>query len=87
MIRIIVLEAGRKVPPFPSVFFKPSTTVIGHGQNVIIPKIAQDDQADYEGELVSPFTQSSSMCHNAKLHMTGIHNADMNLVFNDCSVL
>lgn len=49
----IVREAGRKVPPFPSIFFKPSTTVTDHGVNVVIPKIAQDDQADYEGELVS----------------------------------
>jgi hypothetical protein len=48
----IVREAGRKVPPFPSIFFKPSTTVTDHGVNVVIPKIAQDDQADYEGELV-----------------------------------
>lgn len=49
----IVREAGRKVPPFPSIFFKPSTTVTDHGVDVVIPKIAQDDQADYEGELVS----------------------------------
>lgn len=48
-----VREAGRQVPPFPSIFFKPSTSVIGHNENVIVPKIAQDDQADYEGELVS----------------------------------
>ena len=32
-------------------FFKPSTCVIGHDEPVHIPKIAQDDQADYEGEL------------------------------------
>lgn len=48
-----VREAGRQVPPFPSIFFKPSTSVIGHDENVIVPKIVQDDQADYEGELVS----------------------------------
>ncbi|KAI8663229.1 FAA-hydrolase domain-containing protein [Fusarium keratoplasticum] len=47
-----IREAGRKVPPFPSIFFKPSTTVTDHGVDVVIPKIAQDDQADYEGELV-----------------------------------
>ncbi|KAF4965568.1 hypothetical protein FSARC_6653 [Fusarium sarcochroum] len=45
-------EAGRKVPPFPSIFFKPSTTIADHGVNVVIPRLAQDDQADYEGELV-----------------------------------
>ena len=47
-----VKEAGRSPPPFPFYFFKPNTCVIGHQENVIIPKIAQDDQADYEGELV-----------------------------------
>ncbi|KAK2680520.1 Fumarylacetoacetase-like, C-terminal [Fusarium oxysporum f. sp. vasinfectum] len=47
-----IREAGRKTPPFPSIFFKPSTTIHDHGVNVAIPKVAQDDQADYEGELV-----------------------------------
>ncbi|KZL63354.1 fumarylacetoacetate hydrolase family protein [Colletotrichum incanum] len=46
-----IKEAGRKPPPFPSLFFKPSTTVFDHGADVVIPKICQDDQADYEGEL------------------------------------
>lgn len=46
-----IREAGRTPPPFPSIFFKPNTTVHDHGVPVIIPKIAQDDQADYEGEL------------------------------------
>ncbi|KAG7284640.1 hypothetical protein NEMBOFW57_009248 [Staphylotrichum longicolle] len=47
-----IREAGRTEPPFPSIFFKPSTTVADHGSDVVIPVIAQDDQADYEGELV-----------------------------------
>jgi 2-keto-4-pentenoate hydratase/2-oxohepta-3-ene-1,7-dioic acid hydratase in catechol pathway len=46
-----VKEAGRKPPPFPFIFFKPITTIVGHEEAVVIPKIAQDDQADYEGEL------------------------------------
>lgn len=33
-------------------FFKASTTVADHDSDVVIPAIAQDDQADYEGELV-----------------------------------
>lgn len=49
---VIVKEAGRKPPPFPFIFFKPSTTIHDHGEPVVIPKIAQNDQADYEGELV-----------------------------------
>jgi hypothetical protein len=47
-----VREAGRKPPPFPSLFFKPTTCIHDHGAPIVIPKIAQDDQADYEGELV-----------------------------------
>ncbi|KAI1344809.1 hypothetical protein F5Y15DRAFT_6195 [Xylariaceae sp. FL0016] len=46
-----IREAGRKPPPFPSLFIKPSTCVHDHGANVVIPKIAQDEQADYEGEF------------------------------------
>lgn len=46
-----IREAGRKPPPFPFIFFKPNTCVLDHGENIVIPKIAQDDQADYEGEL------------------------------------
>ncbi|KAH8588839.1 hypothetical protein B0O99DRAFT_524343 [Bisporella sp. PMI_857] len=46
-----IKEAGRTPPPFPFIFFKPNTTVADHGADVIIPKIAQDEQADYEGEL------------------------------------
>ncbi|KIV85749.1 hypothetical protein PV11_01411 [Exophiala sideris] len=46
-----IKEAGRTPPPFPFIFFKPNTTVTDHDAPVVIPKIAQDDQADYEGEL------------------------------------
>ncbi|OQD66399.1 hypothetical protein PENPOL_c004G05866 [Penicillium polonicum] len=46
-----IKEAGRKPPPFPFIFFKPTTTIHDHGKAVVIPKVAQDDQADYEGEL------------------------------------
>lgn len=52
LTKIQVREAGRTPPPFPSIFFKPATCVHDHGEPVVIPKIAQDDQADYEGELV-----------------------------------
>lgn len=43
---------GRTPPPFPSIFFKPNTTVNDHDAVVTVPKLCQDDQADYEGELV-----------------------------------
>lgn len=45
-----VKEAGRNPPPFPFIFFKPTTCILDHGADVVVPKICQD-QADYEGEL------------------------------------
>ncbi len=58
-----IKEAGRTTPPFPFIFFKPSTTVIGHDEDVHIPKLAQDDQADYEGELVRTHRPVSISSH------------------------
>lgn len=46
-----VQEGGRKPPPYPSIFIKPSASVAGYGEDISIPKLAQDDQLDYEGEL------------------------------------
>lgn len=53
MSTLTVKEAGRTPPPFPFIFFKPTTCIADHDSNIVIPKIAQDDQADYEGELVN----------------------------------
>lgn len=39
-------------PAFPCMFPKFPNSIVGPGDNIEIPKIAQDDQADYEGELV-----------------------------------
>ena len=47
----IVKEAGRKTPTHPMYFLKPSTCVADWGENIPIPKLAQDDQCDYEGEM------------------------------------
>ncbi|EUC42263.1 hypothetical protein COCMIDRAFT_8122 [Bipolaris oryzae ATCC 44560] len=46
-----IAEAGRKPPPYPSLFIKANTSIAGWDETVPIPKVAQDDQADYEGEL------------------------------------
>ncbi|RDL35136.1 Uncharacterized protein BP5553_07067 [Venustampulla echinocandica] len=46
-----IKEAGRSPPPFPFIFFKPTPCITDHEADVVIPKICQDDQADYEGEL------------------------------------
>ncbi|KAK7619187.1 hypothetical protein IWX50DRAFT_673115 [Phyllosticta citricarpa] len=47
-----IRETGRTPPPHPSIFFKPNTTINDHGAPIPIPKLCQDEQADYEGELV-----------------------------------
>jgi 2-keto-4-pentenoate hydratase/2-oxohepta-3-ene-1,7-dioic acid hydratase in catechol pathway len=39
------------LPPYPSTFIKANTCLNDHGAPITIPKIAQDEQADYEGEL------------------------------------
>jgi 2-keto-4-pentenoate hydratase/2-oxohepta-3-ene-1,7-dioic acid hydratase in catechol pathway len=46
-----VLEAGRPIPPFPSLFIKPATALADYGEAVPIPRCAQEGEADYEGEL------------------------------------
>ncbi|KAL1962637.1 hypothetical protein VTN77DRAFT_9351 [Rasamsonia byssochlamydoides] len=46
-----IRESGRAPPPFPFIFFKPNTAIQDHNGPVVIPKIAQDKQPDYEGEL------------------------------------
>lgn len=38
-------------PRFPIMFPKQPNSIAGYGDNIVIPKIAQDDQADYEIEL------------------------------------
>lgn len=46
-----VREAGRKPPPYPIFFIKPRTCVASYNEDIPIPRIAQDDQCDWEGEL------------------------------------
>ncbi len=46
-----VQEGGRTLPPHPSTFIKANTCLQDHEGPIVIPKIAQDNQADYEGEL------------------------------------
>ncbi|KAJ9647340.1 hypothetical protein H2199_002328 [Coniosporium tulheliwenetii] len=46
-----IKEGGRNPPPYPSIFIKPSACVASYNEDIPIPKLAQDDQCDYEGEL------------------------------------
>ena len=42
-------ESGQPVPQFPVVFAKYANTVIGHGENIVLPHVSS--QVDYEAEL------------------------------------
>ena len=42
-------ELGMQIPDSPLTFLKPSTSVIGHGDNIVYPSVSH--QVDYEGEL------------------------------------
>ncbi|KAF1947329.1 fumarylacetoacetate hydrolase family protein-like protein [Clathrospora elynae] len=46
-----IQEGGRTLPPYPTTFIKANTALNDHNAPIVIPKIAQDNQADYEGEL------------------------------------
>jgi len=46
-----IAESGRKPPPYPSLFIKHNNAVAGWNEDVPVPKLAQDEQCDYEGEL------------------------------------
>jgi 2-keto-4-pentenoate hydratase/2-oxohepta-3-ene-1,7-dioic acid hydratase in catechol pathway len=47
-----VAEGSIKLPEYPVMFMKPPNAITDYGADIEIPKIAQDSQADYEGELV-----------------------------------
>lgn len=47
-----VEELGVPFPKTPPMFPKLTNALAGHGDVIEIPSIAQNDQADYEGELV-----------------------------------
>ena len=42
-------EMKKPLPPEPLIFLKPSTSVIGHGDDILLPSMSQ--RVDYEGEL------------------------------------
>ncbi|KAH6698286.1 hypothetical protein BKA61DRAFT_709943 [Leptodontidium sp. MPI-SDFR-AT-0119] len=46
-----ITELGRKPPPYPSMFMKPSPAISDFNSDIIVPSIAQHKNLDYEGEL------------------------------------
>ena len=45
------IQGGRTPPFYLSIFLKARTSVASYDEDVPVPKLAQDDQCDYEGEL------------------------------------
>ncbi|PVI02986.1 hypothetical protein DM02DRAFT_699298 [Periconia macrospinosa] len=56
--RAHIAEAGRKPPPYPSLFIKHNNSVAGWDEDIPVPKVAQNEQCDYEGELSIVIGQS-----------------------------
>jgi 2-keto-4-pentenoate hydratase/2-oxohepta-3-ene-1,7-dioic acid hydratase in catechol pathway len=63
-----VQEGGRTLPPYPSTFIKANTCLNDHGAPIVIPKIAQDNQADYEGELCFIISKDCKDVSNAEAY-------------------
>jgi acylpyruvate hydrolase len=42
-------ELGEPAPEYPILFDKPATSIIGHGQSIVLPRVSR--QVDFEGEL------------------------------------
>jgi 2-keto-4-pentenoate hydratase/2-oxohepta-3-ene-1,7-dioic acid hydratase in catechol pathway len=59
-----IRESGRTPPPHTSMFIKPSECVADHDNVVHVPKLAQDEECDYECDLMS---RSLSRSHTPRL--------------------
>ncbi|RYF63154.1 MAG: DUF2437 domain-containing protein, partial [Comamonadaceae bacterium] len=46
-----ILETGRSLPEIPPLFMKPDTALVGHGGNIVYPRVGQ--LVHYETELVA----------------------------------
>lgn len=64
-------EMGVPLPEDPIIFIKPSTSVIGHGDTIILPSISQ--RVDYEGELAVVIGKKARKvsAENAKEYILG----------------
>ena len=67
-----VREMNEKVPTHPIIFLKPSTSVIGDGDNIVYPE-AQTKELHYEAELaiVIKDTTRSVSADEARAHILG----------------
>ncbi len=74
------LEAGFTPPPYPTVFARFPSSLLGHKQPVPMPKVS--DEIDYEGELVAVIGKAGRNIPKAEAlnHIAGYS------IFNDISV-
>src|SRR3546814_16632982 len=73
-------EGGFTPPEFPTLFGRFNSSLIGHGEPIILPKISS--QLDYEGELVAILGQGGRNIAKADAlnHVIGYS------IFNDGSI-
>lgn len=57
-------EMGLTIPKFPALFLKPSSSVIGHGDNIIYPPMS--NRVDYEAELAIVIGKKTSYVSEEK---------------------
>ncbi len=55
-----VLEGGREIPEYPTIFLKASSSVIGHLQPILLPKVSQ--MIDFEAELAVVIGRKTTNC-------------------------
>ncbi|MDP9894919.1 2-keto-4-pentenoate hydratase/2-oxohepta-3-ene-1,7-dioic acid hydratase in catechol pathway [Variovorax boronicumulans] len=66
-----ILETGRPLPEIPSIFMKPDTALIGHGQSIVYPSAST--VVHYETELVAVIGRKarSVACEDALHYVLG----------------
>lgn len=64
-------EIGEATPEYPILFLKPATSLIGHGQPIVLPRVSR--QVDYEGELAVVIGRPGKCIprENALAHVAG----------------
>jgi acylpyruvate hydrolase len=64
-------EIGERVPEYPILFHKAATSVIGHRQAIVLPRVSR--QVDYEGELAVVIGRRAKYVseQDALAHVTG----------------
>ena len=67
--RTHIKEMGSKIPESPIIFMKPSSSIIGPGQDIVLPKMSS--RVDYEGESAIVIGRRASHAKNGNEHIFG----------------